>query len=228
MCLRKLLLLALSSTVLLIIIGCASGQMSTPRQTSSSSTQSSNQSEVPKPTVSTRAAPESDSKPEKPSSLMDDSPSDRSITFNLEAIGQEASRNLNFGKCLYEILGPQITELDRRRPTQTEIDLMIPCVIEFAPQLISHQTGTMVLSVPSKPDHPGHLIHGRLTSVSNPQPEYADHDQTGCIKSVGSTCRKVEWEKTENLVAGGVTHIAISKSSPDSVFVGYDANDMSV
>ena len=225
---RKLLLLALSSTVLFIIIGCSSGQMSTPRQTSSSSAQSSNQSELPKPTVSTRAGSESAVKPEKPSSLMDDSQNDRSITFNLEAIGQEAAGNLDFGKCLYETLGPKITELDGRRPTQPEMDLMIQCVIEFAPQLLYQQTGPMVPSVPSKPEHTDHLIRGRLTSVSNSQPEYVGHDQIGCVKSVGPTCRKVEWEKTGNLVAGGVTHIAISKSSPDSVYVGYDANDMSV
>lgn len=229
---RKSLFLAFLSFLLLIVVGCASDTMSDSVQTPASSEQSLKQPERPEPTRSTSDGSNSVVKSDKPLPPTKDSskrdPKPQPLSLDLPALGQEVGRNPNFGKCLYEALGPSITELNGRKPTQTEIDLMIPCVVEFAPHLVVHRTEPAVASGPPAANQTDHVIHGRLVRVSNRQPQYLLHEQPGCVLSVNSVCHKIEWEKTGNLVAGGVTHIAISKSSPDSIYVGYDANDMSV
>ena len=229
---RKSLFLAFLSILLLIVVGCASDPMSDSVQTPASSEQSLKQPEVPEPTRSTSDGSKSVVGSDKPLSPTKDNskrdPKPQPLSLDLSALGQEAGRNPNLGKCLYEALGPSVTELNGRKPTQAEIDLMIPCVVEFAPHLVVHSTEPAVASGPPAANQANHVIHGRLVNVSNPQPQYLFHEQPGCVLSGNSLCHKIEWEKTGNLVAGGVTHIAISKSSPDSIYVGYDANDMSV
>ena len=201
-------------------------------QTPVSSEQSSKQPKGPEPTVSTSDGSKSVVKPNKPLSPTTNEPKRepklQSLSLDWQALGQEAGRNPNLGKCLYEALGPGVTELNGRKPTQTEIDLMVPCVVEFAPHLVAQRTEPVATSVSPTSTQADHVIHGRLVNVSNPQPQYLSHEQTGCVLSVNSACHKIEWEKTGNLLAGGVTHIAIPKSSPDSIYVGYDANDMSI
>lgn len=216
------------SMLLLIAVGCASGPMPDSDQTLASSEQSLKQPERPEPTVSTTDGSKSVAKSDKPSSSITNGPKREPFSLDLPALGQEAGRNPNLGRCLYEALGPSVTELNERRPTQIEIDLMIQCVIEFAPHLIEQQTQPVATLTPVDAAQTDHLNRGRLVNVSNPQPQYLFHDQAGCVVSVNSACREIEWEKTGNLLAGGVTHIAISKTSPDSIYVGYDANDMSV
>ena len=192
-------------------------------QKPASSEQSSKQPEGPEPTVSTSDGSKSVVKPNKPLSPTTNEPKREpkleSLSLDWQALGQEAGRNPNLGKCLYEALGPGVTELNGRNPTQTEIDLMVPCVVEFAPHLVAQRTEPVATSVSPTSTQADHVIHGRLVNVSNPQPQYLSHEQTGCVLSVNSACHKIEWEKTGKLLAGGVTHIAIPKSSPDSIYV---------
>ena len=224
---RYLLLLFLPM-VLIVTASCGSNPRSDSDQTVASSEQPQIQTPATKPTVITGVRSKSDVKPDKPSSPKTDVSKPEPLSLDLSGLGEELSRNPNLGKCLYEKVGPTITELNERRPTPAEIDLMIPCVVEFAPHLIAQDSEPAATLLPTGASVTDHVIDGRLVNVSNPRPQYLFHEQTGCVLSTNSTCHKIEWEKTGNLVAGGVTHIAISKSSPDSVYVGYDANDMSV
>ena len=175
----KYLLLLFLPMVLIVTAGCGSNPRSDSDQTVASSEQPQIQTPATKPTVITGVGSKSVVKPDKPSSPKTDVSKPEPLSLDLSGLGEELSRNPNLGKCLYEKVGPTITELNERRPTPAEIDLMIPCVVEFAPHLIAQDSEPAATLLPTGASVTDHVIDGRLVNVSNPRPQYLFHEQTG-------------------------------------------------
>jgi len=142
---------------------------------------------------------------------------DAPATFNPDAYDRECADSV-LGMEATDQLFPELCADSCRAPTTDELQQLERCRVGM--------TGTTPTTSPTA--LPPGVLKASLQNITLPEADHLPPDSMQCETLESEQCAELRWKPVDGLVTGALTTLRVAPTSPNVIYAGFDANDVSL